>query len=80
VNYSCKVSPASVAVTSSTETSSFQPWWTSADITIFGLAAQPKEVRLGDHAIQAWHYDGSAHSVTVNVPEAAKNWTIQVTL
>ena len=80
VAYSCKVSPASIAVTSNTSKSSFQPLWISADVTILGLAAEPKEIRLDDHAIQGWHYDGSAHSVTLRVPEAAKNWTLQLTL
>jgi len=80
VSYSCKVSPASIAVTSSTTNSSFQPWWSNADVTIFGLSAEPKELRLGDHVIHGWNYDASAHSVTLSVPEAAKNWTLQLTL
>jgi hypothetical protein len=80
VSYSCKVSPASIAVTSSTTNNSFQPWWSSADVTIFGLSTEPKELRLGDHTIQGWHYDASTHSVTLSVPEAGKNWTLQLTL
>jgi alpha-glucosidase len=80
LSYSCKVSPDSIAVTSSTENGSFQPWWTGADVTIFGLSAKPKELHLGDRAIQNWHYDASTHSVTFSVPEAAKNWTLQLTL
>ena len=80
VAYSCKVSPASIAITSTAPKSSFQPWWSSADVTVFGLNAEPKEVRLGDSRIQGWHYDGSSHSVTLSVPDAAKNWTIQLTL
>jgi alpha-glucosidase len=78
--YSCKVSPSSIAVTASTTQSSFQPWWNGADVTVFGLTAAPKEVRLGDHAIRGWHYDAGAHSVTMSVPDAAKNWTLQLTL
>jgi alpha-glucosidase len=78
--YSCKVSPSSIAVTASTTQSSFQPWWTSADVTVFGLSAAPKAVRLGGRAIQGWHYDAGAHSVTLSVPEAARNWTLQLTL
>jgi len=80
VSYSCRVSPSSIAVTCSITNSSFRPWWSSVDLTIFGLAAEPKEIRLGDHAIQGWHYDRSAHSVTLSVPEAGKNWTLQLTL
>jgi len=78
VNYSCQVSPGSIAVTSTTEKNSFQPWWNSAEVTVFGAAAQPKDVRIGDHAINEWRYDGKTHSVILTVPDAAKNWTIQL--
>lgn len=78
--YSCKVSPNFIAITASTTSGSFEPWWSSADLTIFGLSAQPKEVRLSDHAVQQWHYDAGTHSVTVTVPEATRNWAIQLTL
>jgi len=78
VNYSCQVSPGSIAVTSTTEKNSFQPWWNSAEVTVFGAAAQPKEVRIGDRAIHEWRYDGKTHSVILTVPDAATNWTIQL--
>jgi alpha-glucosidase len=80
VNYSCKVSPNSIAVTSSTANSSFHPWWSSATVTVFGISAEPKEIRIGDHDIHAWHYDAGAHSVTLTVPEAATSWTLLLTL
>jgi alpha-glucosidase len=80
VNYSCKVSSNSIAVTSSATNSSFQPWWSDAAVTIFGISTEPKEIRIGDHAIRDWHYDAGAHSVTLAVPEAASNWTLQLTL
>jgi alpha-glucosidase len=79
VNYSCQASPGSVTITSTTETSSFQPWWNSAEVRVFGASTQPKEVRIGDHAIHEWRYDASAHSVILNVPDAAKNWTLSLT-
>jgi alpha-glucosidase len=78
VNYSCKVSPNSVAVTSTATNSSFHFWWSSAAVTVFGISAEPKEIRVGDHAIHAWHYDAGTHSVTLTVPEAATNWTLQL--
>jgi alpha-glucosidase len=80
VSYSCRVSPASIAVTSSTTNSSFHPWWSSASVTIYGVNVEPKEIRIGDHAVQAWHYDAGTHSVALTVPEAGNNWTLQLTL
>ncbi|HEY4815873.1 MAG TPA: glycoside hydrolase family 31 protein [Candidatus Acidoferrum sp.] len=79
VKYSCQASPGSVTITSITEKSSFQPWWNSAEVTVFGASTQPKEVKIGDHAIHEWRYDASAHSVILNVPDAAKNWALTLT-
>jgi alpha-glucosidase len=78
VNYSCQVSNGSVTVTSSVEKNAYQPWWKSAHMTLFGAAATPKEVRIGDQVIHEWRYDGLAHDVTLTVPDAAKNWTVRL--
>src|SRR6202048_4615491 len=57
VNYSCQASPASITVTSAAEKSSFPPWWNSAEVTVVGASAKPKEVRIGDRVIHDWRYD-----------------------
>jgi alpha-glucosidase len=80
VNYSCQVSPALITVTSTTEKNSFQPWWNSVEVSVFGVAAQPKEVRIGDRTIHEWRYDGQTHSVILNVPDALKSWAVTLTL
>jgi alpha-glucosidase len=79
VTYSCQASPSSIIVTATTEKSSFQPWWNSAEVTVFGASTQPKEIRIGDRAIHEWRYDSAAHSVIFAVPDASKNWTAQLT-
>jgi alpha-glucosidase len=79
VNYSCQASPASITVTSTTEKSSFQPWWNSAEVSVFGVAAQPREVRIGDRTIHEWRYDGATHSVILTVPDALKSWAVTLT-
>ncbi len=78
VNYSCQVSNGSVTVTSRIEKNAFQPWWNSAEVTLFGAAAVPKEVRIGDAVVHEWRYDGLAHTVTLTVPEATKNWSVRL--
>jgi alpha-glucosidase len=79
VNYSCQASPASITLTSTTEKSSFQPWWNSAEVAVFGATVQPKEIRIRDRAIHDWRYDSAAHSVIFTVPDASKSWTAQLT-
>jgi alpha-glucosidase len=78
VNYSCQVSNGSATVTSTIEKNAFQPWWKSVQVTLFGAAAAPKEVRIGDDVIREWRYDDSAHAVTLIVPDAAKNWSVRL--
>jgi len=79
VNYSCQASPTSITVTSTTEKSSFQPWWNSAEVAVFGASVQPKEIRIGDRVIRDWRFDSAAHSVIFTVPDALKDWTAQLT-
>jgi len=79
INYSCAVSSASVTVTSSVEKNAFKPWWSSAALTVYGAAAAPKEIRIGDEVIRGWSFDRQAHSITLTVPDAVKNWSVCVT-
>jgi len=65
-------------VSSTIEKNAFQPWWKSAEITVFGMADAPKEVRIGDNVIREWRYDSGSHAVTLIVPDAAKNWSIRL--
>jgi alpha-glucosidase len=78
VSYSCQVSNGSVTLASSIEKNAFQPWWKSAEVTLYGAAAAPKEVRIGDEIIHEWRYDTLAHAVTFIVPDAAKNWIVRL--
>jgi alpha-glucosidase len=78
VNYSCQVSAGSLTITSDTEKNTFQPWWNTAEVTIFGTATEPKEVHIGDQAIHEWRYDSQLHSVTLTVSDALKNWSMRL--
>jgi len=78
VNYSCQVSNGSVTVTSNVEKNAYQPWWKSAQVKLFGAAAAPKEVRIGEQITHEWRYDSLAHTVTLTVPDAAKNWMVRL--
>jgi alpha-glucosidase len=78
VKYTCQVSSSSVRVTSSIENRAYQPWWKSAELTIYGAVVAPKEARVGEQTIHEWRYDGQAHVVTLTVPDAVKDWSVQL--
>jgi alpha-glucosidase len=78
VNYSCEVSTNLVTVESKIEKNGFQPWWTTAELRLYGVASAPKEVRVDDHAVTAWSYDRQTHSVTLLLPNAVRNWSVRL--
>ena len=77
VQYSCQVSASAASIAASTETSAYQPWWNSVELTIFG-AAMPKSVSVGGQETHEWRYDNRIHGITVTVPDALKNWTVRL--
>jgi alpha-glucosidase len=79
VNYACQVSSGSASVTSSVEKNAYQPWWKSAEVTIYGTTKEPKEVRLGEQTVHEWRYDSASHAIIVTVPDALKDWNVQLT-
>ena len=78
VNYACQVSPGATTISSIIEKSSYKPWWKSVEVTIYGAPMPPKEVRIGEQAIHDWRYDSLAHTVTLTVPDALKNWSVRL--
>ena len=46
INYSCQVAPQSLTVTATTETSVFQPFWNSTEVTVFARTANPNKCAL----------------------------------
>ena len=79
INYSCSVASGSLTITSSIEKNAYKPWWNSTAIIVYGEASAPKEVRLDNQVIQGWNFDSQAHTITLTVPNAVKNWSIRLT-
>jgi alpha-glucosidase len=79
MSYSCQSLPNSVTVTSTPETSHFQPWWTSTQVTVFGAPSEPKQAAIAGQPTRDWRYEPSAQAVTVNVPNATQRWTLELT-
>jgi alpha-glucosidase len=78
VNFSCQVASGAVSISSSVAKNAFRPWWTSMKLTVFGVGAQPNEVRVGDKSIHDWRYDNATHSVTLVVADALRDWTVRI--
>jgi alpha-glucosidase len=76
VTYTCQAGPNSITVSSATDKNGFQPWWNSAEVTIFGISSKPKEFRINDQPTHQWRYDSHSQAVSVIVPDAIKPWTI----
>ncbi len=79
ITYSCQVSPSSVTVSSAFEKDAYEPWWTSAELTLYGAAAAPREVRIGNKVMHQWGFDAQMHTITLTVPDAVKNWSVHLT-
>jgi alpha-glucosidase len=77
-NYTCEVSPNSIAVSAATEKNTYQPWWHAARVTIFGVPSEPKELRLSQQVTHDWQYDAKSRSVTLTIQDALANWNMQL--
>jgi alpha-glucosidase len=78
VAYDCIVSPKSIRVFSHIEKNGRSPWWNTTEVKIYGIAASPEAVRLGDQPMTSWQYDSDAHTVDFTVPDAVRDWSVQV--
>jgi alpha-glucosidase len=78
VAYTCQAAGNSVTVSSRIENNGFRPWWNSTEITLYGAASTPREVRVGDAVIRDARFDASAHAVTFTVPDAVRDWSVKV--
>ena len=78
VNYSCQVGAQSVKIVSTIEKDGYKPWWTAAELTIYGMDKAPKSVRVGDTTIHEWRFDTTQHAVVFVVPDARSNWMVEL--
>ena len=78
VNYSCQASAGEVTVSGEVEKNGYAPWWTSTEVKVFGAASSPKTVKVGGMESHAWSFDDKMHTVTLTVPDALKDWTVEI--
>ena len=78
VNYSCQLGQEAVKISSSIEKNGYKPWWSSAEVSVYGMDKAPQAVRVGDTTIHEWRFDSMQHAVIFLVPEARNNWTAEI--
>ena len=78
VNYSCQAGATTIKVVSAIEKDGYKPWWSAAELTIYGIDKTPTSVRVGDATIHEWRLDTSQHAVIFTVPDARSNWTVEL--
>jgi len=80
VSYSCQTGASAIKVISTIEKDGYKPWWSTAEIIVYGLEKAPKSLRIGDAAIHEWRFDPQQHAVIFSVPDAKSNWTAELVL
>jgi hypothetical protein len=60
------------------ENGTFQPWGKNAEITVYGAASAPKQVRIENQVASDFRYDNQMHAVTLTVAGAARDWSLQI--
>jgi alpha-glucosidase len=78
VSYTCQAGANGVKIISTVDKDGYKPWWSAAEVTVYGADAAPKSVRMGDATIHEWRYDATQHAVVLMIPEAKNNWTAEL--
>jgi alpha-glucosidase len=78
MDFACQVSGPNLSITSHAMNTTYQPWWSSARITVYSGFTAPKEVRIGNEKIKDWTYDSKWGAVTFLVVDALKSWNAQI--
>jgi len=78
VAFGCEVAAASLAVGAHVEHDGFVPWWKAVRVTLFGAAQRPSSVKVGGVAVAGWKYEAAAKTLTIDVPDAARDWKVEI--
>jgi hypothetical protein len=78
MEFSCQVAGPNLSITSRAVTTTYQPWWSSARITVYSGFTAPKEIRIGNEKMRDWSFDSKAGTVTLTVLDALKSWNVQI--
>ena len=79
VKYSCEAKQGAVTISGKIEKNGYKPWWSGAEVNIFGAASSPKIVKVNGSEIKNWSLDEKKHAITFTVEDALKDWTAEIT-
>jgi alpha-glucosidase len=78
-SFSCSVSGAgSVTIQMNAVQGSYKPWFQQMEFRLYDAKAAPQSVKVGDTAVQNFHYDAAQKMVSVTVPFVSTGAKIEV--
>ena len=80
VSYSCQVGAGAIKISSILDKDGYKPWWSTAEITLYGIEKEPKSLRIGENTIREWRFDPKQHAIVFTVPDAKSNWAAEAVL
>lgn len=78
IAYACGVTATSASIESRIEHDGFAPWWSEAEVTVFGVARKPATVMVDGVAVKGWRFDAKARTVVLTVAQARRNWRVEL--
>jgi alpha-glucosidase len=71
MQFTCESRPDSVKFNFSTVQAKYKPWWNTMQVTMYGIAAKPRNVQLNGAPLRGWRFDQGTSSVVAFMPAAA---------
>lgn len=78
VAYACESAGATTTIASRIDHDGFVPWWSQAQVTVFGVSRKPASVAVDGIEAKGWRYDARVRTVVFNVPNARRNWKAEL--
>ena len=78
MEFGCQLAGPNLTITSRAVNTTYQPWWSSAHVTVYSGFTAPKEVRIENEKIRDWSFDSKMGTVTFTVLDGLKSWNAQI--
>ncbi|MFC3813994.1 TIM-barrel domain-containing protein [Lysobacter sp. GCM10012299] len=78
VAYACEVGRRGAMVTSHVVHDGFAPWWGDVEVTVYGVGRKPSSLRVDGKAVGDWSYEAEQQTVVIRVPQARRDWKVEL--
>jgi len=75
--FTCEVSSNGLRVSVGAAEGAYKPWWTSMQVTAYGIDTAPANVTVNGKPITGWKHDAATKSVSLTVPRGKAEVSIQ---